>query len=142
MKAELLKYYPDVVEDRVHVVGTPQFDAYGDEGLVVSREEFFARIGADPGRPLICYSGGDTTTCPNEPRQLAAVLEFGRRGLFAGRPQFLFRPSPADSGERFEWVRARYPELIYERPRWHYPEGAGWTHIVPTQEDVCGCWRT
>lgn len=58
MKAELLKYYQDVGEDRVHVVGTPQFDAYGDEGLVVSREEFFARIGADPSRPLICYSGG------------------------------------------------------------------------------------
>ncbi len=136
MKQELLRYYPDVDEGRVHVVGTPQFEAYGDGAMLVSREEFFARIGADPGRPLICYSGGDRTTCPNEPRQLAAVLEGARRGWFEGNPQWLFRPSPADSGERFDEVRRRYPELLFEQPRWIYPEGGGWTHIVPTGEDV------
>lgn len=136
MRDELLRYYPDVSEDRVHIVGTPQFEAYGDSRLLVSREEFCARIGADPRRPLICYSGGDTTTCPNEPRQLAAVMELARRGAFLGDPQWLFRPSPADSGERFGWVRERYPELLFERPRWIYPKGAGWTHVVPRQEDA------
>ena len=55
MKGDLLRYYPDVTADRVHVVGTPQFDPYGDESLVKSRAEFFAQIGADPERPLICF---------------------------------------------------------------------------------------
>lgn len=136
MEEELLRYYPDVARGRVHIVGTPQFSAYGDVRIVVSREEFFARIGADPGRPLICYSGGDTTTCPNEPRQVAAVMELARRGAFRGNPQWLFRPSPADRGERFSWVRERYPEMLYSQPKWIYPQGGGWTHIVPTQEDV------
>lgn len=136
MKEELLRFYPDVDASRVHIVGTPQFDCYADRSQIVSREEFFARIGADPSRPLICYSGGDTTTCPNEPRQLAAVLEMARKGAFAGNPQWLFRPSPADSGERFAGVRDEYPELLFEQPRWIYPKGGGWTHIVPTQADV------
>lgn len=136
MKAELLRFYPDVNEERVHIVGTPQFDSYADESRILPREEFFARIGADPSRPLICYSGGDSTTCPNEPAQLEAVLELSRRGAFAGNPQWLFRPSPADSGGRFAKVRERYPELLFVQPRWIYPAGGGWTHIVPTQEDV------
>lgn len=136
MKQELMQYYPDVEEERIHITGTPQFDVYAESGMLVSREEFFARIGADPKRPLICYSGGDTTTCPNEPWQLSAVLEAARRGLFEGNPQWLFRPSPADSGERFGWVRQKYAELLFEQPRWIYPGAGGWTHIVPTAEDV------
>ena len=31
MKAELLRFYPDVHADCVHVVGTPQFDPYADK---------------------------------------------------------------------------------------------------------------
>lgn len=137
MKEELLRYYPDVRPERVHIVGTPQFEAYGDRRQLVAREEFFEQIGADPARPLICYSGGDTTTCPNEPRQIAAVMELARAGAFEGNPQWLFRPSPADRGERFGWVRERYPELNFRQPAWIYPKEGGWTNIVPTQEDVC-----
>lgn len=136
MKEELLRYYPDVSEDRVHIVGTPQFEAYGDPNQLVPREEFCRRIGADPGRPLICYSGGDTTTCPNEPRQLASVMELARRGAFEGNPQWLFRPSPADRGGRFGWVKEQYPEMIFRQPAWIYPREGGWTNIVPTQQDV------
>lgn len=136
MKEELLRYYPDVDEERVHVVGTPQFDAYADPDLVMKREDFFEQIGADPDRKLICYSGGDSTTCPNEPAQLGYVMELARQGRFTGNPQILFRPSPADAGDRFRTVRERYPELIFSQPRWIYPQSGGWTNIVPTQEDV------
>lgn len=136
MKEELLRYYPDVEPERVHIVGTPQFDAYGRNGIVMERTVFFRKLGLDPGRKLICYSGGDTTTCPNEPAQLAAVLEMARRGALQGNPQILFRPSPADAGERFGWVRERFPELIFASPQWMYPKSGGWTNIVPTQADV------
>ena len=136
MKSELLRYYDWIPEERVHIVGTPQFEAYGERRWILSREDFFRNIGADPARRLICYSGGDTTTCPNEPAQLRAVLGLVRKGVFAGNPQILFRPSPADRGERFDGVRREFPELIYAQPRWIYPSSGGWTNIVPTQEDV------
>ncbi|MCL4793564.1 MAG: hypothetical protein KJZ84_03330 [Bryobacteraceae bacterium] len=136
MKSELLRYYPDVRDNQVVITGTPQFDAYADTSLYVSREEFCRRVGADPARPLICYSGGDRTTCPNEPNQLALFLELARRGRFEGNPQILFRPSPADEGSRFDWVRERYPELIYARPRWRFAPNSNWVNNMPTQEDV------
>src|SRR5262249_51674205 len=31
MRGELLRFYPDVSNERVHVVGTPQFDPYADQ---------------------------------------------------------------------------------------------------------------
>ncbi len=46
MREELLKYYPDVAPNRVHVVGTPQFDPYADPQLHWSREEFFPKKSA------------------------------------------------------------------------------------------------
>lgn len=136
MKRELLHFYPDVRDEQVIVTGTPQFDAYADESLYWDRDEFFRQIGADPERPLLCYSGGDRTTCPNEPNQLALFLELARRGRFNGNPQVLFRPSPADEGSRFDWVRERYPELIYARPRWRFAPNSNWVNNMPTQEDV------
>lgn len=136
MKSELLRFYPDVRDNQVVITGTPQFDAYADTSLYVSREEFCRQVGADPARPLICYSGGDRTTCPNEPNQLAVFLELARRGRLNGRPQILFRPSPADEGSRFDRVREAYPELIYARPRWRYAPDSNWASNMPTQEDV------
>lgn len=136
MKRELLHYYPDVTEDRVVVTGTPQFDAYAAEPLYWTRERFCRVIGADPARPLICYSGGDRGTCPNEPEQLAVLLELARRGRLEQNPQIMFRPSPADEGSRFDWVREAYPELIFARPRWRFAPNSNWASNMPTQEDV------
>lgn len=136
MKSELLRYYPDVPEERVVVTGTPQFDAYADGSLEWTREEFCRVTGADAARPLICYSGGDRGTCPNEPEQLAVLLELARRGRLVRNPQILFRPSPADEGSRFDWVREAYPELIFARPRWRFAPNSNWASNMPTQEDV------
>jgi hypothetical protein len=136
MKRELLRYYPDVHAERVVVTGTPQFDAYAEESLYLTRERFCRVIGADPARPLICYSGGDRGTCPNEPEQLAVLLELARRGRLERNPQIMFRPSPADEGSRFDWVREAYPELIFSRPRWLFAPDSNWASNMPTQEDV------
>jgi hypothetical protein len=64
MRDELQRFYPDVSPDRIHVVGTPQFDPYADPDLAWTREEFFSRIKADPARPLICYAGNNVDNSP------------------------------------------------------------------------------
>ena len=56
-----------MTEDRIHVVGTPQFEPYTDSRFLWSREEYCRRVGADPQRPIICYSGCDADTCPDDP---------------------------------------------------------------------------
>ena len=118
MRRELLRYYPDVGPDRIHVVGTPQFDPYADERLRWSREEFFRRIKADPSRQLICFSGNNVDNGPEDQAQVRILMDFIRSGRITGNPQVLLRPAPVDDGTRFDAVRRDFPELIYAHPGW------------------------
>jgi hypothetical protein len=136
MRGELRKYYPQISGDRIHVVGTPQFDPYGDPDMLWSREEFFRRIGGDAGKQLICFSGGDAETCPEDPGHVRVLLEQIRAGKIKGNPQVLVRPSPADDGARYRAVRESFPELIFAPPAWLHPKGGNWTRIIPQREDV------
>lgn len=136
MRDELLRYYPQLPPARVEIVGTPQFDPYADEALLWSREEFFRRIGADPRRPLICYSGGDVTIAPEDAEHVGVLLELIRAGRIKRAPQVLLRPSPVDDGKRYAEVRARYPELIYAVPSWIRQDASDWASACPTPSDV------
>jgi len=136
MRQELLHYYPDVSHERVHVVGTPQFDPYADGSLIWPREKFFSKVGADPVRPLICYSGGDAGGCPEDPEHVAVLMDLIRAGRVKGNPQVLLRPMPVDDGRRYDKVRGNYPELIYARPAWVHTEPGNWSRVIPLPEDI------
>lgn len=136
MRSELLRYYPDVTPDRVHVAGTPQFDPYAASELHWSREEFFARVGADPARPLICYSGGDTGTAPEDHLHVRVLMEQIRDGKIKHNPQVLLRPAPVDDGVRYDEVRRDFPELIYAAPFWIHAEPGNWASVIPSPDDV------
>ena len=96
MAEELLRYYPDVTRRQVHVVGTPQFDPYDDDDLRLSRDDYFRQIGADPARPLICFSGGDAGNCPDDPHHVRLLLELIRSGPDQGRSPG--DPAPVSGG--------------------------------------------
>lgn len=136
MRTELLHYYPSVSAGRVHIVGTPQFDPYADDTLLWTREEFFQRIGADPSRPLICYSGGDTGTCPEDPQHIRILMGYIRTGAIRGNPQVILRPAPVDEGGRYDDVQRDFPELIYARPAWLHSHPGDWSRVIPLPEDV------
>ncbi len=136
MRDDLLRLYTGISGSNVHIVGTPQFDSYSDHGLLWSRAEFFERIGGDPDRQLICYSGGDTTSCPEDPQHLEVLLDLVAAGKIPQDTQVLLRPTPVDPGTRFDAVRRRYPGLLYSRPQWLHNGRAGWMHVVPSAEDI------
>lgn len=136
MSSQLLRYYPDVTPDRVHVVGTPQFDPYAASDLHWSREEFFTRVGADLSRPLICFSGGDTGTAPEDHLHVRVLMELIRSGKIKNNPQVLLRPAPVDDGVRYDEVRRDYPELIYAAPAWIHSEPGNWASVIPSPDDV------
>ncbi len=138
MREELLRFYPEIPGDRVHVVGTPQFDPYAQPERVLPREDFFASVGADPGRPLICYSGGDVLTCPEDPEHARIVLELAAGGELdtaRGRPQVLVRPAPVDTSGRYDHLRGTFGDLLFRPPRWT-DAGEDWSVKLPTDEDV------
>lgn len=160
MRQELLRYYPDVTADQIKIVGTPQFDSYADKTLLWPREKFFDRIGANPKRPLIVYSGSDVRTCPEDPLHVRILMEQIRSGRILDQATVLLRPHPADisaaprrdprvrqdgrvflgHGEsqgtnRYDAVRRDYPELIYAQPAWIHARPGDWASAVPLAED-------
>jgi hypothetical protein len=136
MRDELLRYYQHVPADRVHVVGTPQFDPYGDDSLLWSREEFCSRFGMDPRRQIICYSGGDDSISPEDPQHVSLLMDAVRSGAIHGCPQVLLRPAPVDDGTRYAEVRQRFPELVYAQPEWVHTVARRWDMVIPTANDV------
>ena len=134
MADELLRYYPDVTADRVHVVGTPQFEPYADPSLVWDRDRFDRELGLAPGRPVIAFSGGDTLTCPEDPEHLRILCELVRSGAIEGDPQVVLRPAPVDTSDRYAAVLADHP-VVLSRPAWDDLGGA-WTAVAPTRRDL------
>lgn len=135
MRQELLRYYPDVAANQVHIVGTPQFDPYADESVRWSRDEFFSRIDGDPNRPLICFSGNNSVNGKEDPHQLRVLLEFIRSGRVKANPQVVLRPAPTDSGRRFDALRRDYPELLYAPPAWTNQRDE-WDQVLPEPHDI------
>ncbi len=139
MRAELMEYYPEVPADNIHVVGTPQFDPYADDSLIWSRDEFCQRVGADPNRPIVCYSGGEPGTTPEDQAHLRILMELVSSGQIEGNPQVLLRPAPvtrSDERVRYGEVSRDYPELIYCKPEWLQTKAGDWTSVIPSQQDV------
>ncbi|MEZ5401920.1 MAG: hypothetical protein R2729_19765 [Bryobacteraceae bacterium] len=136
MAEELTRFYPRIRRDHVTIVGTPQFDPYADASIHWSREEFFRRVGADPSRKMICYSGGDAGTCPEDPLHVGVLARLIREGKIEGNPQVLVRPVPVDDGRRYAAVREEYPEIIYCQPEWVFASKEDWTKVLPTARDV------
>jgi hypothetical protein len=136
MKRELLAYHPDVSPNRVHVAGTPQFETYRDASLVRPRDEFLRKVGLDPSRPVICFSGDDVLTSPHDPRYLADLADSMRAIDASQRPQILFRPSPIDQSGRYDAVLAKYPEVALSTPCWTVHAPGDWSQVVPQWEDI------
>lgn len=136
MGEELRHYYPTVPRSAVHVVGAPQFDAYADPRLLWTREAFCRRVGADPDRSIVCYSGGDVGTCPDDAHHVALLLRLIRERRIPGRPQVLLRPSPVDDGRRYADVRRAFPELLYAPPAWVHVTAGDWSRVAPLPADL------
>ncbi len=135
MAEELHAFYPGVTADRVHVVGTPQFDPVADHALLVERAPFLRSLGLDPDRPVICFSGGDAGTCPDDPAHLDALCTLVEQGQIPDDPQVVVRTAPVDPGDRFDAVRSAHPWLCWRAPRWSHGD-SDWSQVRPTREDV------
>lgn len=90
MKKELLRTNPKTKPENIIPVGSPQHDIFLDQNQFTSREEFFAKNGLDPGRPLILFAGGGNSY-PDEPQILSSIVETLDKGDFIKSPQLWIR---------------------------------------------------
>ena len=129
LKRQLLAIYPAVRHDQVHVTGTPQFDLHFGEGMHWSREEFCARVGADPARPIVLYSTGMAEHMPGEPLVVEQIADMLAAMTDVGAPQLLVRVYPKDRTGRFADLERRRPDILFPRAKWV----DAW--LTPTVED-------
>ncbi len=139
MKEELLYYYPDIDSGSVRITGTPQFEFYKRDDLLLGREEFCKAYGFDFKRPIICYSGGDQLTSPYDQVYLNDLALSLKTLPEAERPQILFRRCPVDWSSRFDTVIENHKDIItVVDPLWANEEDKvrNWTLTYPLFSDV------
>lgn len=97
MKEELLRFYPQISETSVSIVGAPQFDVFFQERFTQTRSAFCDRFGLRPDLPIILYALGS----PNFLKEHHGAIALAKRVESGelGEVQLLVRPHPLfDSG--------------------------------------------
>jgi hypothetical protein len=139
MKSELLYFYPNVKADNVKVVGTPQFEPYVIEKYKTTRENFINKFGLNTNKKTICYSCADVSIGKNDPIVIDAIAEAIRNNEIEFPVQLLVRTSPAEDDSRFKTVKEKYPEIIWNVPKWVLTREnhvESWSQRIPCEEDI------
>ncbi|TDY11785.1 hypothetical protein [Meridianimaribacter flavus] len=138
MATELLHFYKKIHSSQVHVVGTPQFEPYVLERYKTSKQEFFEKFRLNAEHQTICFSCGDVSTSKNDPLYIEVIAEAIQNGVL-GAVNFIVRTSPAESPERFHFLKERYPFIIWNYPKWdlvRQDHQETWSQRVPDRVDV------
>lgn len=139
MKEELLYFYPNVKNDDVQVVGTPQFEPYVLDKYKSSKENFLAKLGLDSTKKVICYSCADISIGANDPIVIKTIAEAIRNNEIQTQVQLLVRTSPAEDDSRFKAIRDEFPEIIWNVPKWiltRENHQESWSQRIPSDEDI------
>lgn len=129
IREQLLQQYPSVRPDQVLVTGTPQFDFHFRPEFRWTREEFCARVGADPNRPIVLYSTGMANHMPGEPAIVEGIAARLREMTEFGPPQLMVRVYPKDRTGRFEHLKQKCPDILFPEVPWE----EAW--LTPKMED-------
>ena len=100
--------------EQVRVSGPPHWDRYFKTGSVISRDAFFAKIGADPSRRLVTLMTTGRTLYDHYPRVVRVLMSAVQSGVW-GPAQVLVRLHPRDDLDRYDEFKGT-ANLIIEKP--------------------------
>lgn len=137
MKEEMNTYYPEIDSNRVIVTGTPQFEFYSDKNNIIDKVGFYKKYNLDLYKKIICFSGDDEKTSPDDPKYLADIAEKITKENLTNEFQIIFRRCPVDLSKRFDEVISAYPNLIkIIEPLWSNNSSDNWSAVYPIKQDV------
>jgi hypothetical protein len=139
MKRELLYFYPNAKEKNVKVVGTPQFEPYVIKKYESTKENFINKFGLEANKKTICYSCADVSIGKNDPIVIEAIAEAIQNKEIEFPVQLIVRTSPAEDDSRFKTIREKYPEIIWNVPKWVLTREnhvESWSQRIPSEEDI------
>ncbi|GAA4772203.1 MULTISPECIES: UDP-glycosyltransferase [Flavobacterium] len=137
MKKEVELYYPEFNQTQVVVTGTPQFECYESAHSIIPKDFFYDAYGLDCNKKIICYSGDDIKTSPDDPQYLDDIAEALIKAGLENEYQLLLRRCPVDLSGRFEAVVKKHRGLIKEAtPLWLFKNSSAWSMVYPSRDDV------
>lgn len=137
MKKEMGLYYPEIPLETIYVTGTPQFEFYNNELNIMDKELFFKKYNLDPVKKIICFSGDDEHTSPDDPSYLKDIAQELINANLQQQYQILLRRCPIDISGRFNPIIKEYKELIREaNPLWYFNSSEDWSAIYPHIDDL------
>ncbi|MBS7255489.1 glycosyltransferase family protein [Flavobacterium branchiicola] len=137
MKNEMAIYYPEINNNQIQVTGTPQFEFYQNPDNIIDKEVFYKKYNLDLNKKIICFSGDDTKTSPDDPGYLKDIAEEITKVNLQNDFQILLRRCPVDFSGRFDEVVNQYRDLIKEAPPlWYFSKSKEWNAVYPSIEDV------
>ncbi|WP_310556200.1 CDP-glycerol glycerophosphotransferase family protein [Flavobacterium sp.] len=137
MKNEMKLYYPEISQDNIIITGTPQFEFYSNSNNVIDKEVFYKKYNLDLNKKIICFSGDDEKTSPDDPKYLEDIVQTIFKDNLQEKYQILFRRCPVDLSGRFDQIVKKHQSLIKEAPPiWHFNDTKKWTTIYPDFEDI------
>lgn len=137
MNQELKMYYPEIDTAKIHITGTPQFEFYDDQENILEKDFFYKKYNLDYDKKIICFSGDDVKTSPDDPSYLRDIAEEIISTGLQNQYQILFRRCPVDFSGRYDEVVKEFNFLIKEAPPiWYFNKSKEWTTVYPTMDDV------
>lgn len=137
MKNELKQYYAEIPLENIHVTGTPQFEFYDEPRNIIEKDIFYKKYNLDLNKKIICFSGDDTKTSPDDPSYLKDIAEEITKAGLQNEYQILLRRCPVDFSGRFDEIVKQYKDLIKDAPPlWYFSKSKEWNTVYPTFEDV------
>ncbi|HSC52898.1 MAG TPA: hypothetical protein VLC98_04725 [Phnomibacter sp.] len=135
MYDQMQLFYPEIPAEKLIITGTPQFSFYFNPDYQTAKSEFSKSWRLDENRPIALYTGSDLLTAPYDAELLRDVAEAIEKMPETNRPQLIFRRTPADFSDRYNWVLAKYPWILKMDPVWQ-SIGNSWATVIPTKEDL------
>jgi hypothetical protein len=137
MKKEMELYYPEIPAESIHITGTPQFEFYEDGQNIMDKALFFKKYKLDPAKKIICFSGDDSKTSPDDPSYLRDMAAELTKSNLTNGYQILLRRCPVDFSGRFDAVVKEFPNVIKEAPPlWYFNTANDWSLVYPSIEDI------
>ncbi|WP_366184783.1 hypothetical protein [Flavobacterium ovatum] len=139
MKEELMSFYPNVIEQNIKVVGTPQFEPYVMPEYESEKKLFLDKFKLDINTKIICFSCADASIGANDPLVIRTIAQAIRDKSIEMPVQLLVRTSPAEGPERFGTVKNDFPEIIWNYPKWiltRENHAESWSQRIPSREDI------
>ncbi|MCA0153710.1 hypothetical protein [Winogradskyella vincentii] len=134
MAEDMRLFYPEIGQEQLKVVGTPQFEFYTQEYRLIDRKTFANTYGLDYDKKWICFSGDDELTSPYDPNYLRNIAEVIAQ--YNEDVQILFRRCPVDFSERYNVVLEEFKDVIISiDPIWH-TESSSWVGYFSKYKDI------